>query len=104
MTRKYTKQYSTEERFWQKFVIEPENGCWLWTSALNNRGYGLFQMDRIAKSAHKFAFEKFYHKILSGLVIDHVCKIKRCVNPTHMRLMTSKQNLELYYQEMGWRK
>lgn len=75
---------STSLRFWTKVYADP-SGCWLWIAAISSRGYGQFT-DSLAKqvSAHRFAYELMVGPIPEGLTIDHLCRVRHCVNPAHM--------------------
>lgn len=70
--------------------------CWLWTGAVSS-GYGRIKGPPPEKKmllAHRVAFEAAYGPIPEGLKIDHRCQVKLCVNPSHLRTVTTKQNRE----------
>ena len=83
------------ERFWSKVDKNGPGGCWLWTASLNNRGYGRFGPtgQRKLVRAHRWAYEAVVGPIPDGLVIDHLCGVKRCVNPAHLEPVTNFENL-----------
>lgn len=81
-----------EERFWEK--AEKTEGCWNWTAAKAS-GYGRFQIGKKKQAqAHRVAYELTKGPIAPGLFIDHMCHNPSCVNPDHLRAVTSKENLE----------
>lgn len=80
------------ERFWSK--VDKTDDCWLWTAATGNNGYGSFSVDGVVLRVHRFAYEFLVGPIPSGMMIDHVCHVKTCVNPAHLRPVTRKQNME----------
>jgi len=82
------------ERFWKKVQKGP--GCWLWTAGLNGGGYGKYTDTETWKTyiAHRYAWEKLVGPIPDGLDLDHRCHVRRCVNPAHLRPVTTKQNGE----------
>lgn len=83
------------ERFEQKFVINPETGCWDWKAAKQSKGYGCFGWGGSGKSvlAHRWIYEHFNDvKIPEEMTIDHLCKNKGCVNPEHMEIVTRVTN------------
>lgn len=74
--------------------------CWLWTGPINNgprNGYAFFDI-KIAKNkwkqirAHRYIWKFLMGNIPNNLVIDHICRIRHCVNPTHLRLVTHRTN------------
>jgi hypothetical protein len=80
--------------FWAK--VNKTQTCWLWTGARNQAGYGkLRRGGRVGKIilAHRFAYEALIGPIPCGLVIDHICRVLRCVNPAHMEPVTDRENV-----------
>ena len=67
-------------------------GCRLWTGALNSRGYGQVWDDGRSRSAHRVAYELAVGPIPAGLVIDHLCGVRRCVEPAHLQPVTVAVN------------
>jgi hypothetical protein len=72
-------------------------GCWLWTAGLTNApdggGYGKFYWDGKTWLAHRAAWVMYRGAIPAGMTIDHLCRVRRCVNPAHLRLATMRQNI-----------
>lgn len=60
------------------------DGCWLWTASVKDTGYAQFRVDGALVLGHRFAFEYFVGRIPEGLTLDHLCRVRRCVNPTHL--------------------
>lgn len=81
-------------RFWAK--VDTSGGCWLWEAATQNRGYGQFSVGtRLTQKqllAHRVSYELLVAPIPDGLTIDHLCLVKRCVNPEHMEVVTRAEN------------
>lgn len=72
----------------QLITICDQTGCWNWVGVIEKKGYG-----RIKKTyAHRYVWELIKNKIPTGLVIDHLCRNKRCVNPNHLEPVTQKIN------------
>ena len=73
-------------RFWRK-VDKSRGSCWLWVASTRN-GYGAFNLglDGGNRSvlAHRFAWDDLRGPIPEGLVLDHLCGVRRCVNPDHL--------------------
>ncbi|KKN74727.1 hypothetical protein LCGC14_0387690 [marine sediment metagenome] len=92
----YRNHNSTvEERFWSKVDKDSSlNGCWLWTAYVDKDGYGSFCIgNRKMRRAHRFSYELLVSQIPPQFVIDHLCKTHGCVNPSHMRLVTTSENV-----------
>lgn len=86
---------SIQERFEDKYVPEPNSGCWLWLGALVN-GYGVIGKERRGDGharAHRLSYEWAKGPIPPGLVIDHLCRTPCCVNPDHLEAVTDQENL-----------
>lgn len=67
--------------------------CWLWIGNLNSRGYAMFTLGpRPSKLAHRVAYEWAHGPIPDGLQIDHLCRIRKCVNPAHLEAVSSREN------------
>lgn len=80
-----------EERFWAK--IDMTDSCWLWTGALND-GYGRFHIDSSTRVfAHRYAYELKVGPIPEGLTLDHLCRVRHCVNPDHLDPVTHAENV-----------
>lgn len=76
------------ERFERLYEPEPNSGCWLWKGA-TACGYGYFRH----RPAHRFAYELYRGPIPEGLQLDHLCRVRSCVNPSHLEAVTQGVNL-----------
>src|SRR5262245_13889065 len=81
-------------RFWAKVAKSADpDGCWLWTSELTIKGYGRFTPHgRRHLKAHRVAYELLVGPIPAGLITDHTCKVRHCVNPAHIEPVTVREN------------
>lgn len=77
-------------RFWAKVAITPS--CWLWQGWADRDGYGALDVGGRFTRAHRFAYEELVGPIPDGLTIDHLCRVRNCVNPDHMEPVTLAEN------------
>jgi hypothetical protein len=59
-------------------------GDLIWTGAVNNHGYGVIKVKRRLQYVHRVVYEAVVGRIPPGCVIDHLCHIPLCVEPTHL--------------------
>lgn len=84
------------ERILDKVKFDYHTGCWIWTGGKTREGYGQIKATRSRKSlrVHRVTYEEFIEKIPEGLNLDHfVCDNPSCVNPTHVRPATQRENV-----------
>jgi hypothetical protein len=84
-----------EQRFWAKVDRRGSKECWLWTAAVNEHGYGVFNPDGRhsgpSVKAHRFSLA--LAGIEAGsLLVRHSCDTPLCVNPAHLSVGTNADN------------
>jgi hypothetical protein len=79
-----------KDRFMAKVAVEGD--CWLWAGSTDRKGYGRFAVAGRNTLAHRWIYEQEKGEIHKGMVIDHLCRNRRCVNPNHMEVVTSQVN------------
>jgi len=79
-------------RFWAKTQRNPESGCWEWTGQRSDRGYALIKLGGRMRRAHRLAYETLIGSVQDGLVLDHLCRVRHCVNPAHLEPVTCAEN------------
>jgi HNH endonuclease len=72
-----------------RVAIEPNCGCWLWLPSLGSHGYGNASFQALIPSratvAHRLSYVAFKGDIPEGYEVDHLCRVKSCVNPEHLQ-------------------
>lgn len=72
---------------------EPNSGCTIWIGTISRCGYARLIVRGKTKLAHRLAYEEFVGPIPDGLVIDHICRNRACINVRHMEVVTQKENI-----------
>lgn len=71
-----------------------ESGCWLWIGALSHDGYGRVGYRGFSSDyAHRAVYEDLVGPIPDGLECDHLCRVRNCVNPSHIEPVTRRENV-----------
>ena len=73
-------------------VAIDENGCWRWQRSCNRDGYSQVTYGGVAMNVHRLSYETFVGPIPEGLHIDHLCRVRDCVNPEHLEPVTPREN------------
>ncbi len=69
-----------------------ESGCWIWQGEITRNGYGRVVHRGQRMLAHRAAYETFCGPIPDGLTIDHLCRVRPCINPSHLEAVTTRVN------------
>lgn len=80
-----------QERFSTRVSVV--GGCWQWTGGTRSTGYGHFWDGRRDVSAHRWSYEHHVGPVPDGLVLDHLCRNRLCVNPDHLEPVTNRENV-----------
>lgn len=81
------------ERFFARVDMDEETGCWLWLGRGVWGGYGKFDLNGTECYAHRWSYEHVVGPIPEGLFIDHLCRVRHCVNPEHLEPVTLIENI-----------
>ena len=73
-------------------VVTPRPDCVIWTSD-GDRGYGKVKVNGQTKRVHRVVWELTHGPIPDGLTVDHLCRVRSCVNTEHMELVTVRENV-----------
>ncbi|MDE2096354.1 MAG: HNH endonuclease [Patescibacteria group bacterium] len=81
------------ERFEEKYIPEPNSGCWLWIGSWGRRNYGGFRVGEFRVRAHRVSWKIYRGPIPKGMHVLHSCDVAQCVNPDHLHLGTHVMNM-----------
>jgi len=81
------------DRFGRLHRRDEGTGCWLWTGALDTSGYGIFTHLDTNVGAHRWSYQHHIGPVPEGLVLDHLCRVRHCVNPDHLEPVTNRENI-----------
>ena len=76
-----------------QYIPVTESGCWLWLGNCNPKGYGRFMRQGKTFMAHRASYEVHRGPIPEGLQLDHLCRVRCCINPDHLEPVTARENV-----------
>ncbi len=79
-----------------RYRVDPD-GCWRWIGYVSPDGYGRYSTGYPARRdtmAHRIAYVEWVSPIPKGMTIDHLCRVRSCVNPAHMEMTTFQVNID----------
>lgn len=83
--------------FWAR-VSKAEDDCWRWIGVLDRAGYGRFAGGHYESDyAHRLSYIALVGPIPNGLELDHLCRVRNCVNPNHLEPVTHEENMRRGY-------
>lgn len=68
--------------------------CWIILRVPNSNGNTRLHIGRQFILGHRYFYEKFKGPIPDGLEIDHLCRVRNCVNPDHLEAVTRAINVQ----------
>lgn len=77
--------------FWSK--VTPTGFCWLWEGSTCGSGYGQVNYQYTIHKAHRWSYEQLVGEIPDGFELDHLCRIRNCVNPDHLEPVPKSVNV-----------
>lgn len=81
----------------QQSIKIDQAGCWRWKLNKDTDGYGRIQILKAdggsrSRPAHRIAYAEWRGEIPEGMEIDHLCRVRDCVNPEHLEAVTHAEN------------
>ena len=81
---------------WKSRIVCDSNGCWLWTGVVSRDGYAQAFVNKKGVALHREVYSRLVEEIPTGLEIDHLCRVRNCLNPEHMEPVTHAENMRRY--------
>lgn len=84
----------TEEQTLHKILSKTvkTDSCWFYTGT-NTSGYGTMVIDGRQQTVHRYMYASVHGEIPKGLELDHLCRVKHCINPDHLQAVTHLENV-----------
>lgn len=71
--------------------VDEQTGCWNWMGRKTRNGYGIAQVGKSGTTAHR-RLMSLLCDVPANLVVDHLCSNRACLNPTHLEVVTQREN------------
>lgn len=78
---------------------EIKNECWEWKGKISASGYGCLDYKGKSTSIHRVSYQYFKGIIPNKMNVCHSCDNKKCFNPLHLWLGTTKENIDDAYRK-----
>ena len=73
--------------------VEIAGECWVWTGPQTTSGYGKLNLDWKTRVTHRVVYEMLVGAVPIGLQLDHLCRNRLCVRPSHLEPVTGRENV-----------
>lgn len=95
LTSAWAPENVQDKILWSRIVerIDITVDCWYWTGKPANTGYGQINRNGVVRNPHRIIYKVLVGDIPDGLQLDHLCRNRICVNPSHLEPVTQKENL-----------
>jgi hypothetical protein len=82
-----------EEKIRSRITVNPDTNCWEWTGPLKRDGYGQVRHNGRVRGVHRVVYEIMAAEPVDNIKhLDHLCRIRHCVNPGHLEPVTPLVN------------
>ena len=80
---------------WDRTIekIDASGDCWVWTGSRGSHGYGQVSIGNRPALAHRVVWGLLVGPIPNGMQVDHLCRVRHCVNPDHLQIVTQAENI-----------
>lgn len=75
-----------------RYLVD-NNNCWIWQLHIAKDGYGKDSISGVPVPAHRKEYERVKGKVPKGLFLDHLCRVRACINPDHLEVVTHTENV-----------
>lgn len=86
------RRLSVEDRIMSRVYMKPDCSCWFWRGIHDRDGYAKMTHRNRPIAVYRLAYETFKAPIPDGMEMDHICRERGCVNPSHVEPVTSREN------------
>ena len=86
------KDYLIANDWWARVDIGGPDDCWLWRMSCGSHRYGQTWDGKSVLLAHRVAWTLTFGDIPEDITVDHRCRVRRCCNPAHLRLLPNVVN------------
>lgn len=74
-------------------MIIDTNQCWYYAGNISSNGYGRLWTGDAYEFVHRLMWEDAHSRVIpEGLQIDHLCRVRCCINPAHLEAVTPREN------------
>src|SRR5262244_2273460 len=84
---------NTIQNILSKTIRDEESGCLLYMGRLDENGYARISCQGKNRIGSDAVYEMVHGTIPEGYEVDHICHVRRCVEPSHLRLLTHRENV-----------
>jgi hypothetical protein len=83
-----------KQKLLKRVNIDLKTNCWMWIGSKGSRGYGRIKVEGKYQSAHRISYLVFKGEFEKGKEIDHLCRNRLCINPSHIEQVTHLINMQ----------
>jgi hypothetical protein len=72
--------------------IKKRGDCWVWTGNPDHEGYATVVIKGRRRKLHRVVYALLKGDIPPGMHLHHKCRVKVCVRPSHLQLVTRREH------------